>query len=199
MGIAFELFAFAAKEIPALYARSPWQDDPYDGAVSFALFFVPPLVVLIAGSAFHCRRETPLASGRARGLWRASAALLAVCGATVGVEWISVLLGTRAAEWDATTLGLTLTLAGVSALVVVAGVALAHARWHRASPAPEHRLDRRHHRCRSITMRPNWLTRSRVVRAAAPRPRCHSTHMAAPSGAGCHGNCCAVRPAARGG
>lgn len=135
VGIVFELFAYVAKEIPALYTHSPWQDDPYDGAVSFALFFVPVLLVLITGSAFHCRRQAPLDSGRAHGLWRASAALLTICGATLGVEWISVLMRTHAADWNATTVGVTIALAGVSALTVAAGVALTQARWHRASRA----------------------------------------------------------------
>ena len=136
VGIAFELYAYVAKEIPALYAHSPWQDDPYDGAVSFALFFVPVLLVLITGSSFHCRRQMPLDSARAHGLWRASAALLTICGATLGSEWISVLMRTRVADWNATTVGVTIALAGVSALTVAAGVALTQARWHRASQAP---------------------------------------------------------------
>ena len=44
--ITFTGFAYFAKAVPSLYVHEPWQNDPYDTFVSFAIFFVPLLAAV---------------------------------------------------------------------------------------------------------------------------------------------------------
>jgi hypothetical protein len=44
----FEVLTVLESQDQAVRAVSPWQDDPYDSAVSLAVFTVPALAVLIA-------------------------------------------------------------------------------------------------------------------------------------------------------
>jgi hypothetical protein len=57
--IAFTAFAYVTTQDHAVRAGSPWQDDPYDGVVSFTEFLVPALAMLIAVRALLLRRPEP--------------------------------------------------------------------------------------------------------------------------------------------
>lgn len=59
VGVVFFAFTWIAKELPVLYASEPWQDDPYDAMVSFAMWCVP----LLAGL---CGLRVPLCVAIAR-------------------------------------------------------------------------------------------------------------------------------------
>ncbi|MGH2511399.1 MAG: hypothetical protein ACRDGQ_01790, partial [Candidatus Limnocylindrales bacterium] len=125
----FVAFAFLAKEVPAAYDHAPWQDDPYDAVVSFAIFFVP----LVAGLSLLrlplCRVDEPLPVQRAVDLLRAARVILAVVMVTVAADWVSILTRANAANWTSVTallialLGLaTIALAVVGRAVRRAGV-----------------------------------------------------------------------------
>lgn len=56
---AFTLFAWLTTQAKTIRAGSPWQDDPYDGVVSFTQFLVPALTAMIAARALLLRAAAP--------------------------------------------------------------------------------------------------------------------------------------------
>lgn len=117
----FVLFAWTAKEVPALYARVPWQDDPYDALISATIFFVPVLVALCLVRAPLCRRHEPLPARRVVDLLRACQVLAGTVLVTLAGEWVSVAVRAHRSAWTPATL----TLIGVLALLTVASGAVA--------------------------------------------------------------------------
>ena len=115
----FELVTVLATQDKAIRAVSPWQDDPYDVAVSLTQFAVPVLVVMI-GLRLLAWSE-PGREARAGQLLRATAVLAGMVGLTAGAEWAAVAAGAHRAAW---TSGSTLLIAG---LVVVSVLDMAAA------------------------------------------------------------------------
>jgi hypothetical protein len=120
---AFVLYLWIGKEVRPLYLHEPWQDDPYDAAVSFAFFFVPILAGLCVIRAALCKRDRPLPVRRARELLIACRLITGIAGVTLLVEWLSVALGVHRDVWNSTTDTLFLAL-GAMTLVVVLSAAL---------------------------------------------------------------------------
>lgn len=115
--LVFLAFAWTTKEVPALYGHAPWQNDPFDTAVSFALFFIPSLVGLCMLRVPLCRRDEQLAVRRAADLLRASRVLAGVMLATLLGDWASVAAGADRGTWNGTTTVLIGLLAVVTVLV----------------------------------------------------------------------------------
>jgi len=126
VGALFFAFAWIAKEVPSLYVHAPWENDPYDAVVSFALFFVPVLLALGAVRIPLCRRERPLPARRASDLLRASRVLVAIVLIALAAEWASVASGAEPSggRTGATTL-LTIALLPLTA----AALTVAHWLW----------------------------------------------------------------------
>nr|BFE60056.1 hypothetical protein GCM10020063_045820 [Dactylosporangium thailandense] len=127
-GAAFEAMTLLATRDKAVRAVSPWQDDPYDVLVSFALFAVPMLGLAIAVGLPAWR--PPGGPEREQRVLRAAAALVAVVGLTLAFEWAAVAARAHARVWNGWT---TALIAGLAALTLAAagvGVAL----WRRWSP-----------------------------------------------------------------
>ncbi|HET7490039.1 MAG TPA: hypothetical protein VFJ85_19100 [Acidimicrobiales bacterium] len=133
VGAAFVALAGAGKELPALYGREPWQDDPYDALVSLALWCGPLLLVLCGPRLALCRRRRPLPVRRAADLVRTAGVLTGLAGVTEAAAWVSVAAGAHRAEWSGTTAAEVGALAALTAATVAAGRAL----WRagRALPA----------------------------------------------------------------
>ena len=110
----FVAFAYAAKDIGPLADHAPWQDDPYDAVVSFAIFFVPLAAALAALRALLCRRASPLPLARVVGVTRSCRVVLAAVSVTLATEWVSVGLRADASAWNATTGLLVLALSGTT-------------------------------------------------------------------------------------
>ncbi|MFI5911708.1 hypothetical protein [Dactylosporangium sp. NPDC051541] len=85
----FEAMALVVTQDKAVRATSPWQDDPYNVVVSFALFAVPmlALALLVRRPAWRA----PGGADRVRQAARAAGALLAVIGATLATAWAAVI------------------------------------------------------------------------------------------------------------
>lgn len=150
--LASLLFAFVAvgKELPALYAHEPWQDDPYDALVSFELLALPALIGLSALRLLLCRADEPLPARRVVDLLRMSRVLIWLGGVTVTSLWLSVLAGDHRSAWTPVTAGL---LTGLAALTVLTG---AGARLvGRARRAARDRGD--------APERPDWLSDALVL------------------------------------
>jgi len=126
-GVVFFAFTWIAKELPVLYASEPWQDDPYDAMVSFAMWSVPLLVGLFGLRVALCRRYRPLPVRRVLDLLRVSRVLMGVVLLTLAGEWVSVALRLHAQAWTATTEALIAVLAVVTVLGVTAALALRRA------------------------------------------------------------------------
>jgi len=124
VSIVFVAFTWFAKEVPAFGNHAPWQDDPYDAVVSFAIFFVPLLIGLCALRVPLCRRNAPLPVRRVVDLVRGSRTLLVVVGVTLASDWASVLLGAERRTWTAITGLLVSLLALLTALTVIIVVAV---------------------------------------------------------------------------
>lgn len=102
-----------SKETPALDLRRPWQDDPYDVAVSLDFVILPLLVGIGVLRVQLCRRNEPLPARRLLDLLRVASAALAVSMVTELAEWIAVFRGQNWAGWTAAT---TWQVAGVALL-----------------------------------------------------------------------------------
>jgi len=117
---AFLAFAWGSKEVRALGDHAPWQNDPYDAFVSFALFFLPFAGALLVLRVLRCRRFEPLPAARLVGVLRASGVALAIVAVTLTADWAAVVAGADAASWTTTTIWLVAALGGVTALTLVA-------------------------------------------------------------------------------
>ncbi|WP_214409000.1 alpha/beta hydrolase [Sphaerisporangium fuscum] len=87
---AFTLFAVVTTQVHAVRAGSPWQDDPYDGVVTFTLFLVPALAGLVAARATLLRRREPQPVFRVAQLLRAALVCTLMIAATVAADWLAV-------------------------------------------------------------------------------------------------------------
>jgi hypothetical protein len=110
MVVVFTAFAVVTTQVKAVRAGSPWQDDPYDGVVSFTVFLVPALAFLIAVRVALTRNR----SGEP--VHRASLVAGALVGATAVTDWIAVALRADRPLWN----GWTPWLIGALTLVTAA-------------------------------------------------------------------------------
>ena len=123
-GMAFLIFAVVTKQVRPLYAHSPWQDDPYDAAVSFSVFFVPLLMALSVLRIPLCHSFEPLPLARVTGLLRASRLILGVVWVTLLAEWMSVATRSNQQSWTAITALLIAMLSVTSLIALLATVHL---------------------------------------------------------------------------
>jgi hypothetical protein len=135
VGACFVAFSWTAKELPTLYLHEPWQDDPYDAVVSFAIVAVTMLTALIALRASLFRRNEILPARRAVDLLRAGRANLILVAATLASDWLSVAFRTHRASWTGTTTLVTGGLAAVTVLAAGAAVLVRSAGRVLAAPA----------------------------------------------------------------
>ncbi|GAA3302656.1 hypothetical protein Dvina_51260 [Dactylosporangium vinaceum] len=126
--VAFEAQAVLATQDKTVRAVSPWQDDPYDAFVSFALVAVPPLVVVIAGRLPLWR--APGGPDRQQQTARAAGALTGLVGLTLAAEWAAVGACAHSAVWSGRTTALIAGLAGQTILTA----AVAGTLWLRRAP-----------------------------------------------------------------
>jgi len=129
------------KKIPTLYEHEPWQNDPYDAVVSFAVVAVSLLAVLVlAGTLVPA--SAPGASRRLIDLLRAAWLLAWVVAGTEISDWISVIVRADRAAWSATTPIAVAVLAGLTGFTVLVLRILARARGTVSSwPQPPDRPD----------------------------------------------------------
>jgi hypothetical protein len=162
LAATFVVFTWAAKELPSLYARAPWQDDPYDALISFTIFAVPLLAGLCLVRAPLCRRLEPLPVRRALDLARAGQLLVGAVLVTAASEWVSVALGDHRSAWTA----VTIVLIGMLSLVSVLSGAVAAQLWRARRNLP---ADSR------LLAQPDWLADAAVTgeRLAARLERRH--------------------------
>jgi hypothetical protein len=133
------------KEIPAIYQREPWQDDPYDALVSFMMSTVPFWTLLCALRLPLCVPSQPLSIRRAVDLVRALRVQAVLIAVTVASEWVSVALATHRDVWN----GLTATLI---ALLTVLTVLTGGSWWFLRRSLAELR------RSEVIPLQPDWIT-----------------------------------------
>jgi hypothetical protein len=111
----FEAALYITKEAPAIYDHAPWLNDPYDVAVSFALFCVP-LIGVPSGLRLLAGRRESQAPQRLADLIRACGVALAVIATTLAACWAAVAQGANRPAWTSATaiqvIGLVLLSAG---------------------------------------------------------------------------------------
>jgi hypothetical protein len=120
----FSVCTGPVKQIAPLYDHAPWLNDPFDTAVSFAMFFVPLIAACCLARVSLCRRSEPLPVGRVRDLLRGCRVLLAAAAVTLLSEWVSVAIGANRAQWDDATWLQVGLLALMTALTVRAAVSM---------------------------------------------------------------------------
>jgi hypothetical protein len=133
----FEAALLVSKETPAIYDHAPWVNDPYDTAVSFALFCVPLVAVpsalrLLADRAGQADRagRADHAGGvtaRLADLLRACGVALAVVAVTLAVCWAAVAKDANRPAWNAATAIQVGALALLSAATVVCALGIRRA------------------------------------------------------------------------
>jgi hypothetical protein len=114
----FEAALYITKETPAIYDHAPWLNDPYDTAVSFALFCVPLIGVPSALRLFASRGRQQ-SRRRLSDLIRACGVALAIIAVTLAACWAAVAQGANRSAWTSVTaiqvIGLVLLSAGAGA------------------------------------------------------------------------------------
>jgi hypothetical protein len=110
------------KQVQVLYQHAPWVNDPYDTAVSFAMFFVPLLAAFCVVRAVLCRASAPLPVERVIGLVRGCWVVLGLIAITAGAQWTAVAAGANRASWNGST-GLQIGLLAITTAAAVLAVA----------------------------------------------------------------------------
>jgi hypothetical protein len=123
----FSVVTGPVKQVPALYDHAPWLNDPYDTAVSFAMFFVPLTIVFCLVRLLLCRRGEPLPAARAQDLLRGCQVALGVAAATVLTEWAALAAGANRPNWNAATWWQAIVLAVTTAVTIAAVIRLRQA------------------------------------------------------------------------
>jgi hypothetical protein len=119
----FELAVYGSKEVPALYDHAPWLNDPYDTAVSFALFCVP-LVAVPSAIRLLAGHGQPPAAGRLIDLIRACDVTLTAIALTLAACWSALAASANRPAWTSVT-GIQVAALGlISAGTVAAAVGL---------------------------------------------------------------------------
>lgn len=114
----FMVFTIASKEFPTLYLHTPWENDPYDTTVSFAIFFVPLIGGICLVPLMLVKRSEPLMGYRIRTLLRGCEVAIAVVVTTLLSDWISVVSSANRVQWTGTT-RILLTL--LTAITIISG------------------------------------------------------------------------------
>jgi hypothetical protein len=128
----FEVMTVLETQDQAVRAVSPWRDDPYNTAVSLAVFTVPALAVLIGLRLLAWR--WPGGFDRGRQVVRAAAVMTALAGLTAACEWAAVAERAHRSSWSGRTGLLIAGLAAQTLLLAVAAGLLARRRQPRGAP-----------------------------------------------------------------
>ncbi len=140
MVVVFTLFAGVTTQVKAVRAGSPWQDDPYDGMVSFTMFLVPALALLIAIRVAVTRRRIPEPAYRAEQVLRAALVCGGLVAATAVTDWLAVVLRADRPLWNGWTPWLIAALAILTATAAGTLPVLWRA-WRRLPAATEAEAD----------------------------------------------------------
>jgi hypothetical protein len=139
VSLLFYADIWLSKEIPAVYARTPWRDDPYDAVISFMFVAVPLLGGLMAVRLRLCRRFEPLPRRRALNLLQIGWLLCWAMGVTLVGEWTSLAVPGHPLAFGWASVGLIGLLSLMSAAVLAVTVRLRKTQrsaWAR-EPAPQ--------------------------------------------------------------
>ncbi|HEY2202415.1 MAG TPA: hypothetical protein VGH56_11025, partial [Solirubrobacteraceae bacterium] len=116
----FEIALFVSKETPSVYGHAPWLNDPYDTAVSFALFCIPlivaPSAARLVANWFLPDRNAP---ERIADLQRACWVALVLVALTLAACWAAVATGANRTAWN------PVTAVQVAALALFTGATIA--------------------------------------------------------------------------
>ncbi|MFF3559630.1 hypothetical protein ACFYXS_06275 [Streptomyces sp. NPDC002574] len=115
---AFTAFAVVTTQDKSIRAVSPWQNDPYDGVVSFTVFLVPFLAGLVTLRALG-RKDRWRHGPRPHQMLRGALAATVLIAATVLTDWTAVAAGADRHAWTGTTHWL------IGSLAVLTGSTLA--------------------------------------------------------------------------
>ncbi len=119
----FEVLTVLETQDQAVWALSPWREDPYHTVVSVSVFAVPMLALAIALRLLAWR--APGGPERAQQTVRAAGAMSGSIGLTLVVEWMAVIAGTPVGRWRIWTsvqvggLGVTFVLTVAVTLMLV--------------------------------------------------------------------------------
>ncbi|MGW3248297.1 hypothetical protein [Streptomyces sp. NPDC001070] len=139
--MAFTAFAVVTTQDKGIRATSPWQNDPYDGVVSFTAFLVPFMAGLVAVRALRWRDSRGQLSRR-RQLLRAAFTALVMIAATALTDWLAVAVRADRHAWTGTTGWLIGALAAQTCLTAASLAAVQRAlRLLPAATAPDDQND----------------------------------------------------------
>ncbi|MFL6077111.1 MAG: hypothetical protein ACJ73S_27265 [Mycobacteriales bacterium] len=115
----FEVLALMASQVKTVRRASPWQEDPYDVALTLAAFAVPMLALAIALRLAAWR--APGGPDREQQTLRAAGTMTALVALTLAFEWAAVAVRAHRPTWN----GWTAVLVGGLAVTSVATLAVA--------------------------------------------------------------------------
>ena len=133
----FTAFAYLTTHVKPIRRISPWQDDPYDTVVTFTMFFVPMLSVLIVMRMMLCSRNRILPLHRATQLRRAALVSAGMVTATYATDYVAVVARADGSMWNGRTSWLIAALALASVPAAVNWAMLARTRGILPRPADD--------------------------------------------------------------
>lgn len=119
--VIFTVFTIITTQDRAVRAGSPWQNDPYDGVVSFTELIVPAVAIVMAARTLLWRRREPQPVFRVDQLLRAANVNAVLIGMTAVTDWLAVAVGADRPLWNGGTPWLIASLVPLT-LVVVASL-----------------------------------------------------------------------------
>lgn len=125
IAVAFVVFGYVTTQAKGIRAASPWQHDPYDGVITFTVFLVPAVIVVLLARMSLLRGRRPQPLFRIGQLLTASVVSALLMAATMAADWLAVAVRADHALWDhRNTPWLIASLAPLS-LLALAHLALA--------------------------------------------------------------------------
>ncbi|MCW2917430.1 MAG: hypothetical protein JWN52_5498 [Actinomycetia bacterium] len=119
LAVAFVAFGYVTTQDKAVRAGSPWQNDPYDGVISFTLFLVPAVILLMLVRMSLRRGGEPQPLFRIDQLLRASVMGTVLVAATMVTDWLAVAVRADREVWDHHTPWLVASLVPLSVLTLL--------------------------------------------------------------------------------
>jgi hypothetical protein len=120
---SFLVLFLVSSEIPELRAQSPWQDDPWDAAMSVAFLFVPIVGAVSAVRVVRLLVDPRPAASTARFLLRGLTVGLVLVTLAVAACLAAAVMGAHVETWGPAT-GALVALAASTGLLVLVAAAL---------------------------------------------------------------------------
>jgi Na+/phosphate symporter len=116
MASAIFFVFMATKQIKPMYHHAPWENDPYDTAFSFTMFFVPLIAAYLLVQVSLCRKAEPLSVSRTVAILRGCRVAVGAIVVEMATAWVAVAVRANRSHWTSDATGLLVALLFLSTI-----------------------------------------------------------------------------------